>query len=348
MNPQQIEDVLKAAPAPVPSTQLKERLLSNIALPDAPHRQTLSALPMNRGRLPRWLGLAAGLATILIVGWGAVHNSRLAERNEQLTESLRELQTTLASNPDTERIGNLRQEIDRLRSQNREVHQLRAEVAALRAAVKENETLRQENQRLIEAITQQRAPAASPPEPQVALDDDRKKSIACINNLKQIGLAARIWANDNDGVLPPDLISMTNELSTPIVLHCPADQSRPRVSGWSQFHPGISSYEYLNPNGSENEPMVVLARCLVHGHIALSDGSVQDGQMFSSGERRLINRNGRWEMDAAPTGAPPTRAYYERLFMERYGIVPTGPTNSVPDEETEEPQSDQLIHKTFW
>jgi regulator of replication initiation timing len=279
-------------------------------------------------RVPRWLGLAAGLIAILVVGWGAVHNSRLAERNEHLTESLRELQTTLAHNPDVERIGNLQQEIERLRAQNREVHQLRAEVAALRSTVKENEALRQENQRLIEAMAQQQAPAApaSQPETQHDTSDERTMSMSCINNLKQIGLSARVWANDNDGILPPDLISMTNELSIPAVLHCPSDQGRPVVANWSQFRDWHSSYHYLNPGGSVTEPMVLLARCTIHGHIALSDGSVQDGKMFSSGGHRLINRNGRWELDASQT-----QSYYERLMMERYGIVPTGPTNPAED-----------------
>ena len=37
------------------------------------------------------------------------------------------------------------------------------------------------------------------------------------------------------------------------------------------------SYEFLNANGSETNPYVLLTRCPVHGHVGLSDGSVQEG-----------------------------------------------------------------------
>jgi uncharacterized small protein (DUF1192 family) len=335
MNPHDIEDVLKRAPTPAPSAQLKERLLSSIALPAPPPRPILPVQVTGKSGLPRWLGMAAGLVAVLLIGWGAVHSSQLVKRNEQLTDALRELQSTLTNTADTERIGLLQQEIERLRTQNREVHQLRAEVAALRLIVTELESLRQENELLLEAVASQQLRAASPAETQLDPTDERKLSMACINNLKQIGLSARVWANDNDGILPPDLISMTNELSVPLVLHCPADQNRPLVANWSQFRDSHSSYDFLNPDGSVTETRVVLARCRVHGHIALSDGSVQDGKMFSSGERRLLNMNGRWEIDGAPTSA-----YYERLMMERYGLiprsghVPNDSTNAIVDEDS--------------
>ena len=203
--------------------------------------------------------------------------------------------------------------------------------------VQEIEGLRLQNQRLLEAVATQQVPATNLPETSLDPTDDRTLSMACINNLKQIGLSARVWANDNDGILPPDLISMTNELSIPVVLHCPADQNRPLVANWSQFQDWHSSYQYLNPGGSVTEPGVVLARCSVHGHIALSDGSVQDGKIFTSGQRRLLNINGRWELDA-----PQTPAYYERLMMERYGIIPGRPADSPADEENEVQPSERF------
>ena len=74
------------------------------------------------------------------------------------------------------------------------------------------------------------------------------QKIACVNNLKQIWLAEKIWAGDHGDQYPMDVaitdggtrelfsagshfqnlvfltyLTMSNELSTPKVLHCPAD-----------------------------------------------------------------------------------------------------------------------------
>jgi len=73
----------------------------------------------------------------------------------------------------------------------------------------------------------------------------RHHGFSCINNLKQIGLAYRIWAGDNNDKYPmevsvanggtmelmntPDAWKtfqvMSNELSTPKVIYCPADSA---------------------------------------------------------------------------------------------------------------------------
>src|SRR5580698_2397951 len=73
--------------------------------------------------------------------------------------------------------------------------------------------------------------------------------INCTNNLKQIGLAYRIWAGDNNDAYPMGIsvtnggsmemvltgnvvqsfLVMSNELSTPMILMCPADTGRIRA-----------------------------------------------------------------------------------------------------------------------
>jgi len=70
--------------------------------------------------------------------------------------------------------------------------------------------------------------------------------IACVNNLKQVGLGFRVWAGDHqdaypmavsitnggamEAVLSGDVASvfrvLSNELNTPKILHCPTDQNR--------------------------------------------------------------------------------------------------------------------------
>jgi hypothetical protein len=107
----------------------------------------------------------------------------------------------------------------------------------------------------------------------------RAQTVACVNNLKQMGLAVRIYATDHDDVFPPDFLAMTNELSTPKVLICPADPGRSGspAQTWAGFDPAQSSYEYLGAGLKESTPgfeSKVLFRCRIHGNECMGDGSV--------------------------------------------------------------------------
>jgi hypothetical protein len=114
--------------------------------------------------------------------------------------------------------------------------------------------------------------------PALAQAKSKAQTIACVSNLKQMGLAARIYANDHDGVFPPDFLAMTNELVTPRILICPADPARSgnTVQTWADFNPAQSSYEYLGADLKESTPgfeAKVLVRCRIHGNECLGDGS---------------------------------------------------------------------------
>ncbi len=76
--------------------------------------------------------------------------------------------------------------------------------------------------------------------PALAKAKARAQRIQCVNNLKQCGLAARIWEGDNGDKYPTmsmfntsedNVFScfqvMSNELSTPKVIICPADKREP-------------------------------------------------------------------------------------------------------------------------
>jgi prepilin-type N-terminal cleavage/methylation domain-containing protein/prepilin-type processing-associated H-X9-DG protein len=87
---------------------------------------------------------------------------------------------------------------------------------------------------------------------------NQSSEIQCVNNLKQIGLAFRIWEGDNGDKLPmrvpvkkggameaaargnvaPIFQVMSNELSTPRILVCPADADR---SAAKNFHAGFDN-----------------------------------------------------------------------------------------------------------
>jgi hypothetical protein len=106
---------------------------------------------------------------------------------------------------------------------------------------------------------------------------DRAQKINCVNNLKQICLAARIYCNDNKDIFPPDFLSMSNELSTPRILVCPADTEHTGASSWAEFDPLKNvSYEYLKPGIAEGNAInEVIFRCKIHNNVGMGDGSVR-------------------------------------------------------------------------
>lgn len=174
-----------------------------------------------------------------------------------------------------------------------EIERLRAELAELNAVAAQGAQLLAERRQL-EAQLAARSGLA--PDELSALDQarDRAKSIKCVNNLKNIGLALRIWATDREGSFPMDFLSLTNELATPKLLICPADTAHSEAPDWSSFNTSHVSYEFLAPGGGDDEPHRVAARCTFHRHICLTDGSVQMSQGDGSNlTQRLVTRNGK-------------------------------------------------------
>jgi len=108
----------------------------------------------------------------------------------------------------------------------------------------------------------------------------RKRSrIDCISNLKQIGLSFRVWEGDNGDKLPMEFAAtnsdtmklinsgnsyviwqtISNELSTPRILHCPDDTEHTEAT--NNFSTGFSdaniSY-FFNLDGNESCPEMIL------------------------------------------------------------------------------------------
>lgn len=111
--------------------------------------------------------------------------------------------------------------------------------------------------------------------PALAKAKGRAQEASCRNNLKQIILSAQIYANDHNGKFPPDYLTMSNELSTPKILVCIADQKRVKAAGWDGFDATKNvSYEYVAPGIDSKVSETVVFRCPVHGNVALADGSV--------------------------------------------------------------------------
>ena len=114
----------------------------------------------------------------------------------------------------------------------------------------------------------------------------RNESINCASHVRSIVYVARMWAEDHGNRLPPDIISISNELSSPIILHCPSDRSRQRISKWSAFTPGDSSYEVASPGGDESDTNAIVIKCTIHGHLGYVDRTVFDGDRRVRERRR--------------------------------------------------------------
>lgn len=113
--------------------------------------------------------------------------------------------------------------------------------------------------------------------PALAKAKGKAQRINCVNNLKQIALAARIHSNENNEVFPTNFVAMSTALNTPKVLVCPADGARSRAESWSTFlEPDNVTYEFLLPGAQERDVAnQTVFRCPIHNNVALGDGSVQ-------------------------------------------------------------------------
>ena len=137
------------------------------------------------------------------------------------------------------------------------------------------------------------------------------ESAICANNLKQIGIAFKTWALDHNGQFPfnvstnsggtlelcapnPDgsdrntalhFMVMSNEMSTPFILTCPAvrnysSSGNPPAYAVNFQHLQPANVTYLLHTGSAvnpSNPAAVLAVCPACGNVLLVDGSVQRG-----------------------------------------------------------------------
>jgi type II secretory pathway pseudopilin PulG len=103
--------------------------------------------------------------------------------------------------------------------------------------------------------------------------------INCMNNLKQIGLGYRIWEGDNGNIYPmgvsvtnggsfemvttgnviQSFLVMSNELSTPKILYCPADADRAWVASFSGISNSNISYLVGADTTNELNPQMILS-----------------------------------------------------------------------------------------
>src|SRR5262245_37680337 len=83
--------------------------------------------------------------------------------------------------------------------------------------------------------------------PLTALDlaKQRVVTIDCVNNLKDIVLAARAWSFDHSGQCPSGIQVFTNKLESQAMLFCPANIARQVPTNWDSFNWEQIDYEWI-------------------------------------------------------------------------------------------------------
>ena len=179
--------------------------------------------------------------------------------------------------------------------------------------------------------------------PALAAAKKKAQKINCVNNLKQVGLAFRIWSGDNGDKYPQAVYStaggayeyvahvataatklnpamvfmvMSNELSTPKVTYCPSDSYHSAAATAFSTAAGANGQIYISQNGlaaSSGGAALSAASYFVNG-----DATEVDPQLIISGDENLgINTtiNGAAPLSSiTPTSATTvTKAYNQGL-----------------------------------
>jgi prepilin-type processing-associated H-X9-DG protein len=107
----------------------------------------------------------------------------------------------------------------------------------------------------------------------------KRKTIGCINHLEQTGMSFRVWEGDHHDKYPMELSVtnggameavlggnpamvfqvMSNELSSPNILVCPADKTRWPVPNFSFRLTSRNISYFVSPDASESNPQALLA-----------------------------------------------------------------------------------------
>jgi prepilin-type N-terminal cleavage/methylation domain-containing protein len=108
--------------------------------------------------------------------------------------------------------------------------------------------------------------------PALAAAKKKAQKISCVNNLRQIGLAFRIWEGDNGDKYPQNGAQtsitpttttvatfqvMSNQLSNPKIVYCPSDSIHTLANNTTFQNLANSSY-VVNQFGTESDPQMIL------------------------------------------------------------------------------------------
>ena len=291
---QEIEAILRTAPRPEAPPGLKDQLIRQTRSTGSASRA--SVVTYRRGSWLRrwWPALLPATLSLACTAVIVVQQNEIRQL-EQSVQKLKADSAAPASVSQNDSSAANAASSDSQAAQEQEIARLKDQVNTLTAEIAGLEKLRADNQRLRSQLA---APAASgftaEETADIAAARERAMRITCINNMKQLGLAARIWAGDNNDFYPPDIVCMSNEMGSPKILICPADTAHQVAPDFQSFTDANCSYQwYLKPTGKDDEPTRVLTRCPIHGSIGLYDGSVQSFQTNTNRGEEFVTRDGK-------------------------------------------------------
>ena len=282
MNEHVIEKLLRNAPPVRTPPGLLKDLQSNIELPRA--RAANRKPRMANHAFGRWLpalGFALWLlGCIVVLGIQAKQIAELKRATERAA-----LATAAAPESDQvqAQLRLLEGEIEQLRKNVADVQRLRAEVEQLREQTNHLEVFRVQNQQLRSELNSRIAPPPKPEEDFFTAQAIEAARVRCVNNLKQVCLAARLWAHESKtDAMPTQWSDMIQFLGGP--------ERALKLAAC----PGQTPYEILSLGAPESDPQVVFVRCAAHNIVGMVDGSVQQ-----LGARRVVQRDGKWVISVA-------------------------------------------------
>jgi|APCry1669193181_1035450.scaffolds.fasta_scaffold19140_2 hypothetical protein len=133
--------------------------------------------------------------------------------------------------------------------------------------------------------------------------------IDCVNNLKEIGSAFKLWEGNHNGRFPfqvstnaggtmelcmPDMVGFDGNsylhfkvlsgddgLKTPLLLVCPQDTSKQAITNWQSLTAKNVTYRLrADTNASDADQHQILAVCPVDGNILYCDGTVKESTQY--------------------------------------------------------------------
>lgn len=277
MNDTTIENILFHAPNPAAPPELLKQLQEEILLPAAKTAARKNGEWSNPVR--RWFPALAFcllmLSCAIMIAVQGTQSATLKHQNQILQNATTALPQLREQHAALEQLQAQQDELNQLQKDNKEMHQLQAELTQLQQLTAQMRQLKEQNARLVKSLNAPTAPVNADAFFEQAKQDAER--IACVNNLKQLGLAMRIWANDNGDKYPTSVVVMSNELSSVKVLICPSDKGGQAHASlpWSEFQDNMTSYQYLAQPDDERDPQCVVAKCPIHNNYLFADGSVQ-------------------------------------------------------------------------
>lgn len=295
MNDTLIEELLRKSPRLTVPQGLEDQLKAGIRL--SRKEQAFEIVSPWSLLLKRLIPIAACVIAISVVAVQGVMLHRLRTENEKLNKALQSIESIQTiKQEELEQVRNMGAELARLHKDQLELQQLRKDTESMRREVSDMEQVRAAN---LQLKNQQIAMTATNVDffAQQKIEAD---AALCVNNMKQIGLGARLWVSDHEdkpgairGEYPKTFAEFRAEAGDPKVFFCPIDAELRRNATEADIDQGRSSYIFVTPGANENEPDVVITRCPHHGNVGLADGSVQKGVLnrrFKIGKDNKLER----------------------------------------------------------